>query len=119
MSIVLQDLKTLLEVDIEETIYDDQLLMYANAGLRYLENNGVPVEAIEKETDSANFKNLKPPDFALVLSYLHLYCLQRFDRTLMTGNGQSNMSWIDAEMLDLITMLKVRYDIPKQSEVVK
>lgn len=33
---ILDDLKELLEIDLEEQIYDKQLLLYANGGIAYL-----------------------------------------------------------------------------------
>lgn len=106
---ILSDLKTLLEVDIDETIFDDQLLLYANAGLRYLANNKVPVSDIDKDTIFSDFSDLREGDSNIVMSWLHLYTLQRFDRTLMQGSGTTS-NWIDGEMLDLLTHLKVLYD---------
>ena len=121
---VLDDLKNLLEVDVEETIFDAQLLLYANSGIAYLRNNGIPVERIgttsdvfafqkeltENKTSNAVWHNLRDDDYEIVLAWLHLYCLQRFDRTLMTNAYKATVNWIDSEMTNLIYQLKVRYD---------
>lgn len=121
---VLDDLKNLLEVDVEETIFDAQLLLYANSGIAYLKNNGIPVERIgttsdvfafqkeltENKTSNAVWHNLRDDDYEIVLAWLHLYCLQRFDRTLMTSAYKTTLNWIDSEMTNLIYQLKVRYD---------
>ena len=121
---VLDDLKNLLEVDVEETIFDAQLLLYANSGIAYLKNNGIPVERIgttndvfafqreltENKTSNAIWHNLRDDDYEIVLAWLHLYCLQRFDRTLMTSAYKTTQNWIDSEMTNLIYQLKVRYD---------
>ena len=121
---VLDDLKNLLEVDVEETIFDAQLLLYANSGIAYLKNNGIPVERIgttsdvfafqkeltENKTSDAIWHNLRDDDYEIVLAWLHLYCLQRFDRTLMTNAYKATVNWIDSEMTNLIYQLKVRYD---------
>lgn len=121
---VLDDLKNLLEVDVEETIFDAQLLLYANSGIAYLRNNGIPVERIgttsdvfafqkeltENKTSDAIWHNLRDDDYEIVLAWLHLYCLQRFDRTLMTNAYKATVNWIDSEMTNLIYQLKVRYD---------
>ena len=109
---VLDDLKNLLEVDIEETIFDAQLLLYANSGIAYLKNNGIPVERIGT-TDDAAWNELRDDDYEIVLAWLHLYCLQRFDRTLMTSAYKTTQNWIDSEMTNLIYQLKVRYDYEK------
>lgn len=124
---VLDDLKNLLEVDVEETIFDAQLLLYANSGIAYLKNNGIPVERIgttsdvfafqkeltENKTSNAIWHNLRDDDYEIVLAWLHLYCLQRFDRTLMTSAYKTTLNWIDSEMTNLIYQLKVRYDYEK------
>ena len=124
---VLDDLKNLLEVDVEETIFDAQLLLYANSGIAYLKNNGIPVERIgttsdvfafqkeltENKTSNAIWHNLRDDDYEIVLAWLHLYCLQRFDRTLMTSTYKTTINWIDSEMTNLIYQLKVRYDYEK------
>ena len=124
---VLDDLKNLLEVDVEETIFDAQLLLYANSGIAYLKNNGIPVERIgttsdvfafqkeltENKTSDAVWHNLRDDDYEIVLAWLHLYCLQRFDRTLMTSAYKTTLNWIDSEMTNLIYQLKVRYDYEK------
>ena len=108
--VVLQELKTLLEVDVEETIFDSQLLMYANAGIGYLVNNGIPVSRIEETTTNVAFNFTDDSDYDVFLAWLHLYCLQRFDRTLMTQGSQTTLNWIDSEMTNLIYQLKVKYD---------
>ena len=124
---VLEDLKNLLEVDIEETIFDAQLLLYANSGIAYLRNNGIPVERIgttsdvfafqkeltENTTSDTVWHNLRDDDYDIILAWLHLYCLQRFDRTLMTSAYKTTQNWIDSEMTNLIYQLKVRYDYEK------
>ena len=124
---VLDDLKNLLEVDVEETIFDAQLLLYANSGIAYLRNNGIPVERIgttsdvfafqkeltENKTSNAVWHELRDDDYEIVLAWLHLYCLQRFDRTLMTSAYKTTLNWIDSEMTNLIYQLKVRYDYEK------
>ena len=124
---VLDDLKNLLEVDVEETIFDAQLLLYANSGIAYLKNNGIPVERIgttddvfafqkeltENTTSDTVWHNLRDDDYEIVLAWLHLYCLQRFDRTLMTSAYKTTQNWIDSEMTNLIYQLKVRYDYEK------
>ena len=121
---VLDDLKNLLEVDVEETIFDAQLLLYANSGIAYLKNNGIPVERIgttsdvfafqkeltENTTSDTVWHNLRDDDYDIILAWLHLYCLQRFDRTLMTSAYKTTQNWIDSEMTNLIYQLKVRYD---------
>lgn len=112
MATILETTKELLEVDVEEEIFDNQLLLYVNAGMRYLVNNKIPVGVVKTDTTFDDFKNLKAGDEHIVISWLHLYAMQRFDRTLMTTNSiaTATKSWIDTEMQDLITQLKAIYD---------
>jgi hypothetical protein len=110
MSVVLDDIKTLLEVDAAETIYDAQLLSYANSGLAYLANNGVPVSQIEAVSDSAVFAGLQGDDYKIVIAWLELYCIQRFDRQIQTSRFTATQQWMDGEMQNLIYQLKARYD---------
>jgi len=100
----------MLEVDVEEEIFDTQLLAYANIGIVYLIRNKIPLHVITTTTTFDDFPDLKGNDIYIVLSWLHLYILQRFDRTLMQGNQGITTNWIDTEMTDLITGLKAIYD---------
>lgn len=109
---ILSSIKTILEVDLEETIFDDQLLLYLNSGLSYLINNKIPVSTIDATTTSDAFValGLKSNDVLITLSWLHLYTLQRFDRTLMQSNENTTANWIDIEMDNLLYQLKTFYD---------
>jgi hypothetical protein len=110
---ILNQIKTLLEVDLSETIFDDQLLLYLNNGIRYLANNKIPVDVIDATTlpDAWALLGLNTGDSNIVVAWLHLYVLQRFDRTLMAVNGQNaTLQWIDSEMQNLIYQLKTIYD---------
>ncbi len=104
---VLKAVKTLLEVDITENIYDEQLLLYLNSGVQYLINNKIPVTFIDETTTPDDFINLKSGDSQLVIQWLYLYCFQRFDRVSM---GSSAQNWIDNELQELIYHLKIIYD---------
>ena len=114
---ILGELKTLLEVDIEETIFDSQLLLYVNSGIGYLTNNGIPVSRIDENATKESFVFMAESDYAVLISWLHLYCLQRFDRTLMTQGSQTTLNWIDSEMTNLLYQLKVKYDRSDLDEV--
>lgn len=110
MTAILDELKELLEVDVSETIFDTQLLLYANGGIGYLINNGIPLTRIDEETDYDSWELRELHDYDVILSWLHLYCLQRFDRTLMTTAYKTTTNWIDEEMTNLLYQLKIRYD---------
>ncbi|MCL2536954.1 MAG: hypothetical protein FWE51_01545 [Coriobacteriia bacterium] len=108
---ILGAVKDLVEVDVAEDIFDSQLLAIINTGMVFLKNQAIPVGAINADTGLDDFNMLKDDDIHIVIAWLHLYCLQRFDRTLSAGQGQSaTVSWIDREMTNFIMHLKVRYD---------
>lgn len=107
---ILDAIKNLVEVDVEEKIFDDQLLLYANSGIQYLINNSVPISRIDEESESDQWTNIDEDDYLIILDWLHLRILQRFDRTLMTGNQTTTATWIDSEMTNLIYHLKCKYD---------
>ena len=110
---IIEELKTLLEIDIDEELFDHQILLQANAGLRYLMNNAIPVFLIDETNSGDDFDKLQAGDYQLVLNWLHLYCLQRLDRTLnySTLGAKTTGNWIEDEKTDLIYQLKVRYDV--------
>jgi hypothetical protein len=109
---ILQKVKTLVEVDLDEMIFDDQLLLYINNGLRYLANNKIPVSAVKIGETFDGFTKLRDGDSEIVLAWLHLYVLQRFDMTTMGSNRftSSATTWIEVEMTNLIHQLKSIYD---------
>ena len=114
--IIFDEIKNMLEINITETIFDKQLLLYSNSALDYLKHNKIPVVNITKSTSQEEFlaDGLLASDINIVLSYLHLYVLQRFDRTLMQTSQNATLSWIDKELTSLLYQLKTVYD----SEVV-
>lgn len=109
---ILNQIKVLLEVDLTEEIFDNQLLLYLNAGIQYLINNKIPINLITDTSTTDNWQTLglKSGDEQIVLSWLHLYALQRFDRDLMETSRNATILWIDNEMQNLIYQLKVIYD---------
>lgn len=102
----------MLEFDLDTEIYDSQLLLYINAGIRYLINNNIPLVFIDSETQVESFHEagLQVGDEMIVISWLHLECMQKFDRTLMSENYRTTQLWIDSEKSNLINQLKVIYD---------
>ncbi len=107
---ILEAIKNLVEIDVDEEIYDTQLLLYANSGIQYLINNRVPITKIGKTTESEAWNDIDADDYLIILDWLHLRILQRFDRTLMAGNQTTTATWIDSEMTNLIYHLKCKYD---------
>lgn len=101
---VLKDLKEMVEVDVEETIFDKQLLLHANSGIAYLKNNLIPVSRITELTEQTEW-SLREDDYDVVLNWLHFYVLQRFDRQI----GATTLNWINQEMTDLFYHLKAGY----------
>lgn len=112
MSSILKDIKTLVEVDAEEDIYDAQLILIINGGISYLKNNGIPVSRIDKDTTATNWTDLQADDYPVVLDWLNYRVLQNFDRTLMLSySANTTNNFIDYHMAELLYQLKVRYDV--------
>lgn len=112
MSTILGDVKTLVEVDAEEDIYDAQLILIINGGIAYLKNNGIPVSRIDDKTEVSNWNELSEDDYPVVLDWLNYRVLQNFDRTLMLSySANTTNNFIDYHMTELLHQLKVRYDI--------
>jgi hypothetical protein len=111
---IFSKVKTLLEIDLSDDIFDSELLLYLNTGIRYLINNKIPINLIDESTLSDEWisDGLKSGDENIVIAWLHLYCLQRFDRTLTTEFNSTLKinNWLDAELNNLIYQLKVIYD---------
>ena len=112
MDTILNVIKELLEVDIEESIFDNQLLIYLNGGIAYLKNNKVPITRVSIDSTTQEWldNGLIEGDEDIVIQWLHLYALQRFDRSLMNISSSTTQEWIDNELSNLIHQLKVRYD---------
>lgn len=111
MGVILNDIKALVEVDTEDTIYDDQLVLIINSGISYLINNGIPIDEIDKKTQSEEWSKLAKHDYSTVLNWLNYHVLQNFDRTLMLSySANTTNNFIDYHMTDLLYQLKVRYD---------
>lgn len=107
---VLKNIKLLLEIDFEETMFDSQILSLINSGIRYLMNNKIPLCFVDENTDISEFNEagLNLGDEEIVISFLNFYTMQRFDRNLMSGSSYSNttLNWIDKELNNLIYQLK-------------
>lgn len=111
MSTILEDIKTLVEVDAEEDIYDTQLLLIINGGIAYLRNNGVPLSRIDKNATINDWPKLSEDDYPVVIDWLNYRVLQNFDRTLMLSySANTTNNFIDYHMTDLLYQLKVRYE---------
>ena len=107
---ILETIKEMVEVDVEEDIFDVQLLRYINSGISYLQRNAVPVIRIDKETELGGWTDIEEEDREIVLDWLHLRCVQRFDKSLMTGSA-ATMEWIDVELTNLLYQLKAIYSV--------
>ena len=107
---ILETIKEMVEVDVEEDIFDVQLLQYINSGISYLQRNAIPVIRIDKETELGGWTDIEEEDREIVLDWLHLRCVQRFDKSLMTGSA-ATMEWIDVELTNLLYQLKAIYSV--------
>lgn len=110
METILDTIKEMVEVDVEEDIFDVQLLRYINSGISYLQRNAIPVIRIEKDTKLEGWMDIEEEDRETVLDWLHLRCVQRFDKSLMTGSS-ATMEWIDEEMANILYQLKAIYGV--------
>jgi hypothetical protein len=109
MGTIIDEIKTLLEIDLTEPIFDYQLLLYINNGISYLKNNKIPLTKIDATTPTDVWitLGLREGDEKIVFDWLHLYIMQRFDRTL---TSMTTANWIASELENLIYQLKVIYD---------
>ena len=104
---ILNEIKNLVEVDVEETIFDNQLLFYANSGISYLINNGIPINNISLNSETNEWEKVDKQDIYLIIKYLYLHSLQQFDQEIVSSTATNN--FIEAEKLDILTHLKMRY----------
>jgi hypothetical protein len=112
---ILESLKELLEVDLDEQIFDNQLILYINLGIGFLANNNIPVTSITDSSVANDWTGLSDDDTNVVISYLQLHVLQRFDRTLMTKNANTTQMWIEKEKDSLLYHLKCKFDVGEGS----
>lgn len=116
MATVLEDIKVLVELDAEETIYDNTMLGHINTGMAFLKSNAIPVDAVVPSTVGADLEGsgkLRIGDYALLKDWLYFHCLQRFDATTMSTNRFTSTynNWIESQMTTLLHNLKARYDV--------
>ena len=107
---ILNQIKEMVEVDVEEEIFDTQLLSYINSG--NLEKTGTKntITRIDKESELTEWNKIEEDDKETILDWLHLRCVQRFDKSLMIGNS-TTMSWIDEELTNILYQLKAIYGV--------
>lgn len=105
---ILNIIKEMVEVDVEEDIFDGQLLRYINSGISYLHRNGIPVSKVSTDTELKAWADIEEVDKESILDWLHLRCVQRFDKSLMTGS-KTTMEWIDSELTNILYQLKAIY----------
>jgi hypothetical protein len=112
---ILADIKTLLEVDVDETIYDDALLGHINTGMVFLQTNAIPVGVVSGEVEGSELEGdglLKSGDYETIKEYLYFHCLARFDGSVMAANRFTSAysNWIENQLTVLLYSLKARYD---------
>lgn len=110
MTEIFKTLKEMVEVDVEEDIFDVQLLRYINSGISYLQRNAIPVVKIAENSKLTDWPDIEEEDKETILDWLHLRCVQRFDKSLMTG-GATTMEWIDSELTNILYQLKAIYEV--------
>ena len=107
---ILNQIKEMVEVDVEEEIFDTQLLSYINSGISYLKRNNIPITRIDEDSELTEWNEIEEYDKESILDWLHLRCVQRFDKSLITGNS-TTMSCIYEELTNILYQLKSIYGV--------
>ncbi len=108
--VIFNDVKTMLELDIEDTIYDDQLLIKINSAISYLIKNKVPLASIEQNSDISLWLNqgLTAGDYAAVINWIENRLSLIFDKSILQP---SSVASINAYLDDILYQLKGTYDV--------
>lgn len=110
---LLEDVKEMVETDLEETIFDKQLTIYIRSGSAYLKNNSIPVPDFEKEDEEIQSMYKEPDDYHLVLYWLHFHVIRVFDKEI----SATTLSFIQEEMINTLYQLKIKYSRSVKDEV--
>ena len=105
---VLEAVKRLVEVEIEEDIFDDQLLLYVNMGIAYLINNAIPIFEVDKNTSIEEWTEIEENDRKLIIQYLYLDTISQFDRDLAASKATTD--YLEARKIENLLQLKCRYE---------
>lgn len=101
---IFQTIKDLVELDLSEDIFDNQLLNYINQNIQYMINNGIPITLIDMDTNFSDWSQLRAGDENIICKYLSYTCLVQLDNSFLSKNT------IDKILEDTLYQLKVIYD---------
>lgn len=115
MPTILEQIKTKIEVDIEETIFDSQLLLSINSSIGYLIQNGIPLTYIIENSGSEIWTELKESDINLVIDWIYRDIIPEFDRDIL--NSSTTVEFLDRKNTDILYHLKSVYDVGVKNEI--
>lgn len=108
---ILQDLKTLLEIDLDEDVEDAELILNANDYIADLINNEVPLTIIDATTTSEDWEasGLDAIDYYTVLKYLNMSAVRDISPAFVTGQNASINNNIEKSLQRKLFQLKINY----------
>jgi len=56
---ILNQIKEMVEVDVEEELFDTQLLSYINSGISYLKRNNIPITRIDEDSELTEWNEIE------------------------------------------------------------
>lgn len=111
---VLEAVKTLVEVEINEDIFDSELLLYINMGIAFLINNAIPIFKVNENSLLEEWIDIKESDRDLVIQYLYLDTLAQFDRDL--AGSKATTDYLEAKKLEILVQLKCSYEVKRDAK---
>lgn len=115
MSTILEKIKTKIEVDSEENIFDSQLLLSINSSIASLIKNGIPISFIEQNSNVEIWPDLKESDINLVIDFIYRDIIPEFDRDLLSSS--TTINYLNEKNTDILYYLKSVYDVGVKNEV--
>ena len=115
MSTILEKIKTKIEVDSEETIFDSQLLLSINSSITSLIKNGIPISFIEENSNVDIWQDLRESDINLVIDFIYRDIIPEFDRDLLPSS--TTINYLNEKNTDILYYLKSVYDVGEKNEV--
>ena len=108
MPTILNQIKTKMEVDIEENIFDELLLLNINSSIGYLKQNSIPVDYIEMDSESSVWTDLKSEDINIVIDWIYRDIIPEFDRDILSSS--TTVEFLKEKNTQILYQLKSTYD---------
>ena len=108
MPTILNQIKTKMEVDIEENIFDELLLLNINSSIGYLKQNSIPVDYIEMDSESSIWTDLKSEDINIVIDWIYRDIIPEFDRDILSSS--TTVEFLKEKNTQILYQLKSTYD---------